>query len=94
MPAYGHPMGTFLVESYVPNLDSGTAAELSSRLRSAVSELKRDGRTLQWLRSFAIVDEETYVWMVEAPDADHVALVHKRAAVSVDHIAVISEEPG
>ncbi len=84
-------MRTFLVESYVPNLDETTAAELSSRLRSAVTELQRDGLTLQWLRSFAIVDEETYVWMVEAPDADHITLVRERAAVSVDHVAAVSE---
>jgi hypothetical protein len=81
---------TFLVESYVPNLDSATAAELSSRLRSAVTELQREGLPLQWLRSFALVEDETYVWMVDAPDAGHVALVHTRAAVSVDHIAAVS----
>ena len=89
-PAYGGLMETFLVESYVPNLDSATAAALSSRLRSAVTELQREGLTLQWLRSFALVDDETYVWMVDAQDAGHVALVHKRAAVSVDHIAAVS----
>jgi hypothetical protein len=88
--AYGRAMRTFLVESYVPNLDSATAAELSSRLRSAVTDLQREGLTLQWLRSFALVEDETYVWMVDAPDADHVALVYGRAAVSVDHVAAVS----
>jgi hypothetical protein len=84
---------TFLVESYVPKLDSATAAELSSRLQSAVVELQREGRRLEWLRSFALVDEETYVWMVEAPDAGHVALIQQRAAVNVDNVAEVSPGP-
>jgi hypothetical protein len=84
-------METFLVESYVPNLDSARAAELSLRLRSVVTDLQQEGLALQWLRSFALVDEETYVWMIEAPDADHITLVHERASVSIDHIAVVSE---
>jgi hypothetical protein len=84
-------METFLVESYVPNLDAATVVDLSSRLRSAVTELQREGVTLQWLRSFALFEDETYFWMVDAPDAGHVALVHERAAVSVDHIALVSE---
>jgi hypothetical protein len=87
---YRRHMETFLVESYVPNLDSATTAELSSRIRSAVSELQREGLTLQWLRAFALVEDETYVWMVDAPDAGDVVLVHERANVSVDHIAAVS----
>jgi hypothetical protein len=86
-------METFLVESYVPNLDSATVADLSSRLQAAVAELQREGLTLELLRSFALLDEETYVWMIEAPDADHVALIQKRAAVKVDHIAEVSVGP-
>jgi len=80
---------TFLVESYVPNLDSQSAAELSSRLRSTIAQLRREGLTVHWRRSFALVDE-TYIWIVNAPDADYVALVRERAAVSVDHIAAVS----
>jgi len=81
---------TFLVESYVPNLDSQSAAELSSRLRSTITQLRREGLAVHWRRSFALVNDETYVWIVNAPDADYVALVRERAAVSVDHIAAVS----
>ena len=77
---------TFFVESYVPRLDEATAAALSSRLRAVIAELRREGRTLEWLRSFALVDEETYVWMLRAADVDEIALVNQRARVPYDHI--------
>lgn len=83
---------TFFVESYVPRLDDATAAALSSRLRAAIAELRREGRTLEWLRSFALVDEETYVWMLKAADVDEIALVNRRARVPYDH--VVEAVPG
>ena len=91
---YGRPVTsrgetTFFVESYVPKLDSATAARLSSRLRTALEELRREGHQLSWLRSFALVDEETYVWMVVAPDADCVALVNRRADIAYDHVVEV-----
>lgn len=85
---------TFFVESYVPNLDPSTAAALSSRLRTAVAELHREGVILQWVRSFAFVDEETYVWIAKAADAGDVARVNQRAGLQDDHVAeVITLEP-
>jgi hypothetical protein len=83
---------TFFVESYVPSLDRATVAALSSRLRAAIAELRREGRAVEWLRSFALVDEETYVWMVKAADADEIALVNQRARVPYDH--VVEATPG
>jgi hypothetical protein len=80
---------SFLVESYVPKLDEETAATMSSRLRTAVAELQREGLTLRWLRSFALVDEETYVWMLATTDVDHVALVNQRAGVAYDHMVEV-----
>jgi hypothetical protein len=80
---------TFFVESYVPALDEATAAALSSRLRTAIDELRREGRKLEWLRSFALIDEETYVWMLTAADVDDVALVKERAQVPYDHVAEV-----
>jgi hypothetical protein len=83
---------TFFVESYVPRLDEATAAALSSQLRAAIADLRREGRTLEWLRSFALVDEETYVWMLKAADFDEIALVNQRARVPYGH--VVEAVPG
>jgi hypothetical protein len=77
---------TFFVESYVPQLDSAAAADLSSRLQAAVEQLVGEGLPLTWIRSFVLVDEDTYVWMVEADDVDQVLLVQRRAGLEVGHI--------
>jgi hypothetical protein len=84
--AYGRAMTstvqrTFLVESYVPNLDEATAAELSVRLRSTIADLRREGLKLRWLRSFALLN---------AADVDQVVVVNERAAVGFDHVAEVA----
>jgi hypothetical protein len=85
---------TFFVESYVPALDEESAAALSAKLQAAIDELRREGRELEWLRSFALVDDETYVWMLTACDADDVVLVNERARLSYDHVVeVVAGEP-
>ena len=85
---------TYLVETYVPKLDEATAVDLSARLRAAVAELQREGLALRWLRSFALVGEETYVWMLTATTAHDISLVNRRAGVTFDHIAeVVPGEP-
>jgi hypothetical protein len=77
---------TFFVETYVARLDRATAVVMTTRLRAAVTELRREGHALRWLRSFALVSEDTYIWMIAAPDVDHVAVVMQRAGVAHDHV--------
>jgi hypothetical protein len=84
-----HKPTTYLVEVYVPKLDEATAAALSSRLQAAIGELRHEGLALRWLRSFALLDEETYSWMLTATDADDVARVNRRAGVTFDHVAEV-----
>jgi hypothetical protein len=81
---------TFFVESYVPQLDAATAAALTSRLQSAVEQLQDDGVTLAWIRSFILLDEDTYIWMVEAAEVDDVVLVQRRAGLERDHIVEVA----
>ena len=80
---------TYLFETYVPKLDEATAAALSARLQAAIGELQREGVALWWLRSFALLDEETFSWMMTATDADDVARDHRRAGVTFDHVAEV-----
>ncbi len=87
---------TFFVESYIPQLDAAGAAALSSRLRKAVEQLREEGLPIAWIRSFALMEEDTYVWMVEATQRDHVVLIQRRAGVELDHVVemVPGEMPG
>ena len=81
---------TFLIESYVPQLDERTAVTISSRLREAVRELEHEGVTLRWRGSFALVEEETYLCLVAAPDRECILLLNQRAALASDHVAEIA----
>jgi hypothetical protein len=87
---------TFFVESYIPQLDAEDAATLSSRLQRAVEQLREEGLCLAWIRSFAMLGEDTYVWMVEASQLDHVVLIQRRAGVELDHVVEVvpGETPG
>jgi hypothetical protein len=77
---------TFLVESYVPGLDERAAATLSSRLRDAIRQLDEEGMTLRWGGSFALVDEETFMFIVGAPRVDDVVQLSERAGFEHDHV--------
>ena len=80
---------TFFVESYIPRLDAAAAAALSTRLQTAVEQLQEEGLPLAWIRSFALLDEDTLVWMVEATQLDDVVLVERRAGVELDHVVEV-----
>jgi hypothetical protein len=84
---FGGAGRTFLVESYVPGLDERAAATLSSRLREAIRRLDEEGMTLHWGGSFALVDEETYIFIVGAPSVEDVVQVSERAGFEHDHVA-------
>jgi hypothetical protein len=84
---FGGAGRTFLVESYVPGLDERAAATLSSRLRKAIRQLDEGGvTTLQWGGSFALVDEETYIFIVGASGIDDVVQLSERAGFEHDHV--------
>jgi hypothetical protein len=80
---------TFFVESYVPALDAAAAAALSGKVQAAIDELRREGRNVEWLRSFALADDETYVWMAAACNVDDVVLVNERARLTYDHVVEV-----
>jgi len=84
----------FLVESYIPQLDERATAAISARLRTAVEQLEGEGVVLRWLRSFAVVGDETYLSIVVARDPGSVVELTERASLAYDHIAeVIAIDP-
>jgi Protein of unknown function (DUF4242) len=85
---------TFLIESYVPHLDDRSAATITSRLRATVRQLQKEGIALRWLRSFALVGEETYLCLVAASDLEYVVQLNRRAGLECDHVVeVVPIEP-
>ena len=80
---------TFLVETYVPNLDGQAAATISSRYRSAIRELERQGIALRWLRSYALIEDETYLCVVGARERNEVLELSRRAGLDPDHVVQV-----
>lgn len=80
---------TFLIESYVPQLDEDIAATLAARLRAAVTQLQEVGAAVEWLGSLSLVGEETYIYVLGAPDAEHVARLNRRAGIESDHVVEV-----
>lgn len=80
---------TFLVESYVPQLDYEAAVAITLRLRSAVRQLESEGAVVRWLRSFALVGEDTYLCVIAASDADDAVRLNVRARVEYDHVVEV-----
>jgi hypothetical protein len=80
---------TFLVETYVPNLDGRAAATISLRYRSAIRELNRQGVALRWLGSYALIEDETYLCIVGARGSDEVIELSRRAGLDPDHVVQV-----
>ena len=85
----GEREGTFLVETYVPNLDGQAAATISSRYRSAIRELERQGVILRRLRSYALIADETFLCIVGARGSDEVVELSRRAGLDPDHVVQV-----
>jgi methenyltetrahydromethanopterin cyclohydrolase len=86
---------TFVVESYVPGIDEAITADLSARWRAAVDGLRAEGRELAWLRSYAVLEEDTYAALVHASRVSDVVLASERAGIPADHVAeLLAVEPG
>jgi hypothetical protein len=85
---------TFFIEIYVPQLDEASAVAISSRFRAAVARRNARGGTLRWIRSFALVGEETYCCVIGAPDIDQIVQLNVRGDLEYDHLVeVVALEP-
>jgi hypothetical protein len=84
----------FLVESYVRQLDYAAAAAIAGRLERAAAELRGLGLTVVWLRSLALLEEETCFCLFSAATATQVVAANLRAGFDFDHITeVVTIEP-
>jgi hypothetical protein len=78
----------FLVETYVAGLDETQAAAIASRLRAAIRS-SEEGGEVEALLSCALVDEETYLCIIAAPERDDVVAATERAGIVCDHVVEV-----
>jgi hypothetical protein len=87
-------MKTFLVESYVPELDEATAARTANLVSAAARELGARGAAIELLHSFALLGEETCFSLFSAASAADVRRAAELARVACDQLSeVVSHSP-
>lgn len=69
----------FLVEAYVAWSDD--APEIAARAHRAAAELSREGTAVRFIRSLYVPEDETCFHIFEAPSAEAVGRVTKRASI-------------
>jgi hypothetical protein len=81
-------MPEFLVELYVPQTDGGAVESKARSARLAALELTREGRSVQYVRSIFVPEDETCFFLYEAATAGDVEEAARRASLAFDHVAL------
>lgn len=72
-------MPSYMVESYTPCSQAHEADAAARRVTAAADELTRDGSVVRHVRTTFFPEDETCFHLVEAPSADAVQEVSRRA---------------
>lgn len=81
-------MAEFLVELYVPRGGCETVEHRARSARHAARELEREGRSVRYVRSIFVPDDETCFFLYEAASAADVEEAARRASLPFDRVAV------
>jgi hypothetical protein len=79
-------MPTFLAERYVARGDLAGFALDADRARRGAEEVSREGTSVRFLRSLFVPEEETCLYVYEAPSADAVREAARRATLRFDRV--------
>lgn len=74
-------MERFLVETYTPRIRAAEVNEAGRRARAAAAELAREGTAVRYVRTTFLPDDETCFHLFEAPSAEAVEEVGRRAGL-------------
>lgn len=75
----------------MPGLRPAQVDDLARRLRSAAAELRSEGRSVEWLRSVALLEDEACLCSFRAATAADVDEANVRAEAGYDRIVAAHE---
>ena len=81
-------MRSYLIEIYLPRSRADGAADSARRARSVVEELASEGVPIRYVRTTFLPDDETCFHVVEAPSADAVGELCRRAGL--EHVRIVA----
>jgi Protein of unknown function (DUF4242) len=85
---------SFLVEAYVARSGLDDARTAAGRARAAAEQLSLEGTPVRYVRTTFLPDDETCFHLIEAPSAEAVAELGRRAALCQPRIVAAFEESG
>lgn len=78
---------TFLVERYIPGLQVKDVETLARRLSAASAQVEAEvRRPVRWVRSVALLEDETCLCTFSARSCDDVAAANRRAGAPFERI--------
>jgi hypothetical protein len=77
---------TFLVEHYWPGVTEAAFAAAAERVRESAEELGREGRSVRYLHSTLVPEDESAFCLFEADSEAAVEEAYARASVSYERI--------
>lgn len=90
---YRRGVSEFLVEAYVPRVETVAAASDTERVLQAAEELSREGRPVRFVRSISVPADETCFYLYQALSADAVREAATRAGLRFDRVSeAVSDE--
>ena len=92
--AAADPRQTYLIENYRPGLGAEELRQIVSRIRAAVAEMTRDGKSIRCMRSAIVPVDESFLCVIEAASEELAREAYARAGVSFDRISPALLEEG
>ena len=80
------PVGTYLLEAYMPRTSADGPAAAAARARASAAQMRREGTPIRVLRSFFIPEDELWFCLYEARSSDAVAEASRRAELGLGRI--------
>jgi len=77
---------TFLVEHYRPGTTTADFVAIADRVRATTEEMTRGGASIRVLHSTLVPEDETYFFILAAPDAAVVRETYARAGIGFERI--------
>jgi hypothetical protein len=82
-------MASYLVEAYDTKLNGEELARAAHRVELVAETLAREGAAVRFVHAIAIPGDDTCFLLCEAPTADVVGEVTRRAAISFDRVVEV-----